>query len=143
MMKEAEFQEYLGTIRKEDWQPLFALLDDIDREINFGNLHGMKEGTGGQLYAPYWESSEVVSRFIKLVYEMHIVFSFNWMEWEQGNEILRNNAQNYDSLDSLTLCKLITTIVRADRFNDGYLIRCFEEGIVQKILVSLKRNVEN
>jgi len=142
-MKEAEFQAYLSTIRKEDWQQLFALLEVIEKAKDFGKLHGMKAGDGGQLYAPYWESSEVVRRFFNIVYEMHIVFSFNWMDWEQGKGILRNNAQNYELLDSLALCKLITTIVRADRFNDGYLNLCFEEGIVEKILVSLKRNVEN
>ena len=64
-------------------------------------------------------------------------------EWPEGKAMLQNKSQDFDNLDLATLCKLITTIIRADRFNDGYLISRFENGTILKIIKAIKRNREN
>jgi len=47
--------------------------------------------------------------------------------------------QEFENLDSITLCKLLTTIVRADRFNDGLMISYFNDGTISAIIQDLKK----
>ena len=58
--------------------------------------------------------------------------------WKEATVILKDLDFDYDSLDKLTLIKLITTIVRAERFNEGFLPKCFSNGTALKILKSLQ-----
>jgi len=39
----------------------------------------------------------------------------------------------------ITLCKLLTTIIRADRFSDGYMLSAFKHGDILEILKELKK----
>ncbi len=48
---------------------------------------------------------------------------------------------NYDSVDLLTKCRMITAIVRNDRFCEGVLVSAFESGLMLKILRSLERSL--
>jgi hypothetical protein len=43
----------------------------------------------------------------------------------------------------LTKCKLITAIVRNDRFCDGALIQAFECGLMLRIIKTIKKQVES
>ena len=54
--------------------------------------------------------------------------------------ILKQEHYDFNPLDTLTLCKLLTTIVRADRFTDGLLISFFEKSTILNILTALKQN---
>ncbi len=48
---------------------------------------------------------------------------------------------DFDSVDIPTKCKLITAIVRNDRFCEGALVSAFESGLILKILKSIKRQL--
>ena len=74
--------------------------------------------------------SDITQSFVKTAYELKLVLNFDWGEWPEGKAMLQNKSQDFDNLDLATLCKLITTIIRADRFNDGYLISRFENGTI-------------
>ena len=69
--------------------------------------------------------------------------SFDWMDWQEGKEILSTHDYNFANTDPLTLFKLLTTIVRVDRFSDGTLIGMMEEGVIQKIVDGIKGNYGN
>ena len=51
--------------------------------------------------------------------------------------ILKQEHYDFNLLDTLTLCKLLTTIVRADRFTDGLLISFFEKSTILNILKAI------
>lgn len=125
----------------EDWQPLFDLIGEIRQERNFGTPAIGKPDANGVMEFPYWKHTDIVSRFIELAYKLDLVIPFDWPNWKEGKSILNDPGFDYNTLDPETLCKLITMMVRADRYNDGYLISCFESGIVLKILESLKGKV--
>jgi hypothetical protein len=72
---------------------------------------------------------------------MPIVIKFNWPEWEEGRRIANDANFDYDTIDIPTKCKLITAIVRNDRFNDGALIMAFESGWILKVLRSIERQL--
>ncbi len=135
--------QHLTTIELSDWNKLFDLLDEIKPSEKFGELKGGERNSDNTITFPYWETSELVSKFFETVHELGIVVVFDWTSWEEGNAILNNEQQNYEHLDTITLCKLLTTIIRADRFTDGYLVCCFKDGTIPKIIHSLKNNIDN
>lgn len=136
IMTELEtFSQHLQTIKKEDWDKLFSLLPEIKKTNKFGDCNPEKS-----LLAP-WTWDKIVSDFIHVFYDINLCVVFDWGKWEKGITILKQNDFDFSSLDSVTLCKLLTTIVRADRFNDGFLISEFERGTITKILETLKQNV--
>jgi len=53
------------------------------------------------------------------------------------------NNENFDfeATDLLTKCKLITAIVRNDRFREGALVSAFKSGLILKILKSIEKEV--
>jgi len=65
---------------------------------------------------------------------------FDWVKWNEGKEILEKKA--YKDQDIITLCKLLTTIARADRFCEGFLFSAFKDGGILAILTEIKRKIE-
>ncbi|RMH64436.1 MAG: hypothetical protein D6677_04715 [Calditrichaeota bacterium] len=63
------------------------------------------------------------------------------MSWKEGTKIVSDASFDFDTLDLITKCKLITYIVRQDRFNEGFLVSQFESGLMLKILKSLEKEV--
>ncbi len=102
----------------------------------------MDKQIDGSITFPYWENSEVVNRFLDTVHELNIAPNFDWVNWEEGRNILQNKQQDYEHLKTITLCKLLTSIIRADRFSDGFLVGNFENGVIAKIVLSLKHKVQ-
>lgn len=143
MIELENFQEYLKTIKLNDWNKLFDLIEIIEKTKNFGELvfpENLKENEFG---LPYWIANEIVEKFLEVVYELNLIIVFNWTKWKEGAEILNNKEQNFENYDIITLCKLITAIVRSDRFCDGNLVGNFENKNIEKILRALKNKLEN
>ncbi|APG66440.1 hypothetical protein LPB136_06870 [Tenacibaculum todarodis] len=75
------------------------------------------------------------------MYELNLPPVFNWLDWKLGKEILTNNNFDYSSLDKISLCKVMTCIIRSNRFNEGYTLSCFKNGTIEKILMNLKNQI--
>ena len=122
-----------------DWQPLFALIPKIETTSVFGELK--VEEKDGVIQLPYWRPAPVVSQFLEVVYTIPIIINFDWPSWDEGRKIARDKDFDFDTIDLPTKCKLITAIVRNDRFCDGALISAFESGLILKILKSIEKEV--
>ncbi|RKZ14292.1 hypothetical protein DRQ53_11845, partial [bacterium] len=83
----------------------------------------------------------VVSRFFEIVYGMPLIISFDWGAWDEGRTIASDKDFDLDALDLPTLCKLITAIVRNDRFCEGALVAAFESGLILRILGSIQKQI--
>jgi hypothetical protein len=92
---------------------------------------------------PYFIQSSIVTQFLKIVYELPIIISFDWSSWEGGRKIARNENFDFDTIDITTKCKLITAIVRNDRFCEGALVSAFDSGLILKILNSIKKDIKD
>ena len=112
---EANHQQSINSIPKPRWKALLQLIPKIEEHEKFGSLKGGDEIADGVKQMPYWDHSPVVSEFVKIVYEMPIVISFDWGSWQEGREIANSPDFDFDSVDIPTKCKLITAIVRNDR----------------------------
>jgi len=58
-----------------------------------------------------------------------------------GRNIARDNNIDFDTIDLLNKCKLITAIVRNNRFCEGALVSAFESGLILKILKSIEKEI--
>jgi hypothetical protein len=78
------------------------------------------------------EADEFISAFGKLI------IPFDWPAWKEEAITLREDPTALANADLLTLRKLITTHLRAERFNEGHLAAQFENGHLLGILQRLK-----
>ena len=97
----------------------------------------------GNLSLPFWLEDEIVSRFFNAAYFLGIVKVFDWAVWQDGIDILNNKYTEYNDYDVEILCKLITLVVRSDKFCEGYMINSFETGSMALIIEALKNKIEN
>lgn len=140
MIELEKLQEHLSTLTTNDWNKLFSLLPEIETTKKFGEVKGGEELENGSFTFPYWSSSEIVNKVFQIIHELDIVPAFDWTSWAEGKSILNDQDFNYSKLDTITLCKLLTTIVRTDRFNDGFFVLNFENGVILKIIKAIKQH---
>lgn len=95
----------------------------------FGSYASISNGNtiGGTEY------SKEVSDFIDLCYREGFILQFDWSEWYADN-----HERPIDEMDYEDTCKLLTAIVRSDRFNDGALLNAFQNGTIAHILERIK-----
>ena len=136
-----DLEDRLKKISNSNWAKLFRLIAEIERTTSFGEMEGGDKNRDGSMTMPYVNPTKVVDDFLKISYEIGIIPVFDWTSWSEGRELINDRKTDYSKLNTVTLCKLLTVIIRADRFNEGFLVSCFENGIILKILKGLKQNV--
>ena len=132
-----EFPAHLKSLSPTDWNKLFELLPEMEKADQFGEMVMCEKDAEGFTQMPYWNPAKITQQFVEVVYELNIMPVFDWIKWQEGKKIMENNATDLDQLDVVTLCKLLTVIIRADRLNDGFLIGNMEDGTIQKIIRAL------
>lgn len=136
-MNPEELPTHLGRIDPELWERFYELTRSIYNEKNFGQIIDSPKRTGAYLEFPHWQYTEKISAFIKMTYDMNILIPFDWREWKEGQQMINDPERDYSQLDAVTLCKLLTLVVRAERFYEGYLNNCLQNGSVLKIVTAL------
>lgn len=67
---------------------------------------------------------------------------FDWSAWEEGNLILQEAVPDFSKLEIITLCMLFSIIVRKERFCEGYLVTCFTDNTIPKIIKAIQNHVD-
>lgn len=111
-----------------EYLPLFE-----EQDYEFGQW----EAPEGQL--PHFSFSPEVDEFISTLYEQGIMIRFDWPTWSEEAKRYQSNRAALESADLLTVRKLLTTHVRAERFEEGHLARIFDEGLLTALLQRLKQ----
>jgi hypothetical protein len=64
-----------------------------------------------------------------------VVVGFDWMTWLQTEEgaALRDRPEALASASPDELAKLLTAIIRSDRFVEGSIVGAFESGLLVRI----------
>jgi hypothetical protein len=95
------------------------------------------ESEPGHLTMPYWSYTENVEAFIELAYEDGWVRSdVNWGEWMGTDEAaaLRDDPSAIERATPDQLAKLLTVVIRQERFVEGAIASAFEAGLIERIL---------
>lgn len=135
-LNENNYEEIINGYSKNTWIPIFELIEKIENSENFGELE-----INDKSIIPHYTLSSVVSEFMDLVYKIPLMISYDWMKWKEGETIFKDKNFNYDTIDIPTKCKIISALVRSDRFNEGVLINSFEDETIIKILKSIQFQV--
>lgn len=141
VLDEKNCKDEINFFTHEDWQPLLALIPKIESTSSFGKWSEANKNEDGVVILPYCVPRPIVSQFLEIVYAIPIIISFDWGAWDEGRKMVSDENFDYDVTDLVTKCKLITAIVRNDRFCEGALVSAFESGLILKILKSIEKEV--
>ena len=131
-----EWTDVLKSLNDDDWLEIEKLNSKIQSHTgSWGEMEGGEKDESGAIQMPYASPDPLVSEFSKTWYEKGLVIPFDWGNWQEGRDwYARTDESKYDSLDSETALKLLTAVIRNDRFNEGALMRAFESGDFPKII---------
>lgn len=139
VLKPDNYIEKINSYTEQDWQPLLDLIPEIEKVDQFGDdSEAMKLLEQGIIDMNPYEEHPIVQQFRDVVYSIPIMIDFNWGAWDEGRAIVSDDNFDYDTIDIPTKCKIITAIVRNDRFCSGRLIEAFESGMMMKVLKSIQ-----
>ncbi|MGJ1383941.1 DUF6508 domain-containing protein [Sphingobacterium siyangense] len=65
--------------------------------------------------------------------------NLNWMNWDEGEKMVNDENFDFNSIDTLTKCKLMSAICRAERFSDGAIRHYVLNGTMLRIINSIKQ----
>lgn len=109
-----------------DLEPLFRYIPLLERSIRPDGTYSVAEKVSQELYS--------------LVYELGLIINFDWSAWAAGEHYLNvvRAVQTPDlSLD--ILCRVLTLIIRADRFGYLSLDEEMEQGTILHILRGMRQ----
>jgi hypothetical protein len=102
----------------------------------FGFWHGGEQVSPGVLAIPYFSLGATASSFVHMAYDQGWVLTdFNWPAWKGTEEAitLRDNPAALEKASPDQLAKLLTVVIRQDRFAEGALNSAFESGLLTAI----------
>ena len=137
-------ENYIATINSysfEHWQPLFDLIPEIENTQDFAEVVDVDKPDKFVIQMPLIAEKPIVSRFREVIYQIPIIIAFSWASWDEGRKIANTDDFDFDTIDVPTKCKLISAIVRNDRFCEGALVSAFNSSLILKILQSIQRQV--
>ena len=144
IIKEKNCIEIISALTMEDWQPLLDLIPQIEGVEQFGDsTEAMKLFDQGIMVMNPYVEHEVVLKFRNIIDSMPITIDFSWPTWEEGRDMAGDENFDFNTVDIITKCKVLTAFMRNDRFCAGALIGAFESGIILKILKSFRLQLNN
>jgi hypothetical protein len=92
-------------------------------------------GDDGVIHVGWYEISAEGQEFVSEMYELGWVYDFDWMTWLGTAEAqaLSATPEKVAAADADDLAKLLTAIVRSERFGDGQLEGALTSGLLLAI----------
>ncbi len=106
-------------------------------DAEFGTWKGGGETEPGTFTMPWFSDSELTSRFVEVAYRDGWVRSdFDWGEWAQTPEARRlwDDRGAIEQATALDLVRLLTVVIRSERFVEGAVADAIESGLVTAVL---------
>ncbi len=117
--------------------PLADLVPTLEApDADFGQWEGGSTDTDGVLQMPWFAFGPTGDAFIAAVGRGGwIIAGFDWMTWLQTDEgqALRDRPGVVETATPDQLARLLTAIVRSDRFVEGSIVGAFESGLLTRI----------
>jgi hypothetical protein len=124
----------LLAVADDDWDVLWAVVDRVTEETDHATWGGgdqvdtiVVDGVEQPvIQMPYVVYSDVVSGLVQHLYRLGLVVPFNWPGWEGT----RRHRAGHGMAEApvADAVRLITAIVRADRFSDGTIAVTIDDG---------------
>lgn len=119
-------------------EALAAFVDELEApDFDPGYWHSMAPTRDDPKVStmPWFEPSDRANTFLNAIRANGWVEPFDWMAWAQTEEgaALREDRRALARATPDQLQRLLTTLIRADRFNEGTLAWSFESGLMAGI----------
>ena len=111
------------------WVPTLGAPD-----LDFGQWEGGDE-RDGVIQMPWYDYSPIARRFMREATGAGFVQPFDWMAWmaTPPAQALVADPSRVSSADADDLRRLLTAIIRGDRFTEGNVAGAFESGMLLAI----------
>ena len=128
-----------SELSDETWGQFVDINNRVQsHEGSWGETRGGETDEKGVIQMPYWVSDPLINEFVAFFYSNELIVNFKWSEWDEGRDWYKNSDESkYDALDVPTTLKLLTAVIRNDRFSDGALVGAFESGEFPKLINTL------
>jgi hypothetical protein len=145
---DAEIEALLAAIPAEEWSGLW---DAVDRLVEVSGAEGglvhwagggqvgttMVRGVETPVYQVHYAvHSNALNHVVRRLYELRLVTSLNWPEWD-GIERYRQ-GRGVDRAPVADAVRLITAVIRSDRFSEGAIVAAVEDGTLPAALRRLR-----
>ncbi|MGV9001822.1 MAG: DUF6508 domain-containing protein [Candidatus Saccharimonadaceae bacterium] len=101
----------------------------------WGELKGGDKDENGIMQMPYWMSDPLINELVTFIDTKGIEVRFDWSSWDEGRDWYKDtNEAKYSNLDVETALKLLTSVIRNNRYSDGALVSAFNDGNFPKII---------
>ena len=132
-----ESDEQVAEVKPIKPEQIDALIPFLDKFEEAGFSAGDWKVVEGHLW--WFNFDEIVMEFIQVLDDNDWVTpQFDWGEWQESATRYIESREMVESADAVTIQKLLTTHVRADRFCEGHLASMFENGHIVAVLRRLK-----
>ncbi|MCX5689188.1 MAG: DUF6508 domain-containing protein [Planctomycetota bacterium] len=125
-------------LTRESLEGLAAFLPIFEApSFTFGEWSSSDSPEPGVIVVPMYMLSPDSDLFIQALYDLGwIRTDFDWTKWADTPEAvrLRDDPQAILTATPEQLAKLLTAVVRSDRFCEGTLAECIESGLLLRVL---------
>lgn len=104
--------------------------------FTFGHWVEPTPDENGVMHMPWYEYSDAAEAFAEEAYALGWVLDFDWMKWAasaKGRRLLADPGLVARASAS-DLARLLTVVIRGDRFAEGGLAGAFESGMLGAIV---------
>lgn len=114
-----------------DWLPVLGSGD-----LDIGHWVTSEPGADGVMHLPWFDYSPTMLRFLSDVARAGWVQPFDWMAWaaSPAGQAFIADPRRVAAADADDLQRLLTSIVRGDRFIEGNIAGAFESGMLVAIV---------
>lgn len=132
----SEWDDAVAKLSNQDWKEIEEINSQIQAHTGaWGEMKGGDKDDQDRIQMPYADHNPLIYTFLDLWDDKNLIIQFDWSEWDEGREWFANKDESkYNTLDQETALKLITAVIRNGRFNEGALLRGFEDGDLPKII---------
>ncbi len=121
----------------ERFRRLGAHLVDFEAPaFAFGRWHQPAARDDGVFEFPHYELGVAAAAFVRTANELDFVYPFDWPTWKETAEAaaLRDDPLALAQAGGEQLAKLLTTLIRGERFAEGGLAAAYDAGLLTGIL---------
>jgi hypothetical protein len=126
----------VSLITKKDIRAVLAYIPYFQSGAAFGEWEYPENKSPGSV--PYPMLSEQAGAFVQTCYTHNFVQAFNWGEWIQEHQDLAENDSGIEKFDLEGVVKLLTSLIRGDRFCGGLILEAMNTGKILRILRRLE-----
>ena len=135
---EVDLVEGLRSAPRSAWTALWNAVDDLGATGLESTWRGGEPSPDNErlIHIPWVEHSVEFGRVVVALYDVQAVAPFDWMDWY--DESRYPNGEGLESAPLDDIVRMMTVVVRSDRFSEGSLKSAVDSGLFGLLLGRLR-----